>query len=46
MKTLTFLLSHLEDAASLMTPRSPASKLDAKPHQAAYVIKANCHEQK
>lgn len=41
MKTLTFLLSHLEDAASPMTPRSPASKLDAKPHQAAYVIKVN-----
>lgn len=45
MQTLTFLLSHLEDAASLMMPRSPASKLDGKPHQAAYVIKVNYREQ-
>lgn len=28
-----------------MKPRSPASKLDVKPHQAAYVIKVNYREQ-
>lgn len=45
IKTLAFLVSHLEDAASLIKPRSPASKLDAKSHQAGYVIKVNYREQ-
>ena len=45
IKTLAFLVSHLEDAASLIKPRSPASKLDMKPHQAGYVIKVNYREQ-